>query len=537
MVAAPPVPRAVAAEAATPLLLSTAPDEPAWPATAGQSPPTVTIPPVGPMAADLAAGPGSTSLPAPLTVGPVTEGPAGTVTAESPSGSVAAETLSLFSGGLPAAAAFPGRHAAMRPQREATGTQFAAPPDVATQASQPAPAMALRGTGEWAPSAGPRDGGSRFPGSPHRRPRSRSRRTRILAIGLGAVVIVVGGAAAAVLLLRHHHASQPSAAPRPAPTEAPSIAPSSAPATPTPAPTPTVTPSSAAIGPAGWTLPKPIDQQAYQNDTATIASISCVTAVKCFAADSSGNVLASKSANSWHTVATDSQSNLVSISCANARFCAAVDDSGDVVVFENGSWSDPVSIDSDSGLTGVSCPTATFCMAVDDSGNAFTFTGTVTNWPKSTLDPNQDAIASVSCDSATFCAAVDRSGNAYTYDGNSWTSAGNVDNDNELVQVSCASPAFCAAVDSSGNAVTFIGSTWSAGSMPSTAVSVSCPAAGYCVAVDASGGAVDYQQGSWSKVSKIDGNNSFTAISCVGVNTCTAADQYDNVMYYGAPEG
>jgi hypothetical protein len=68
--------------------------------------------------------------------------------------------------------------------------------------------------------------------------------------------------------------------------------------------------------------------------------------------------------------------------------------------------------------------------------------------------------------------------------------------------------------------------------MPSTAVSVSCPSSGYCVAVDGSGGALVYQQGGWSKVTKIDGNNAFTAISCAAPGTCAAADQYDNVMYY-----
>ena len=68
--------------------------------------------------------------------------------------------------------------------------------------------------------------------------------------------------------------------------------------------------------------------------------------------------------------------------------------------------------------------------------------------------------------------------------------------------------------------------------MPSTAASVSCPAAGYCVAVDGSGGAMVYQQGNWSKVTKIDGNNAFTAVSCAATAVCLAGDQYNNVMYY-----
>ena len=47
-----------------------------------------------------------------------------------------------------------------------------------------------------------------------------------------------------------------------------------------------------------------------------------------------------------------------------------------------------------------------------------------------------------------------------------------------------------------------------------------------------SGGALAFQQGNWSKASKVDGNNAFATISCVGVDTCAAADQYDNAMYY-----
>jgi hypothetical protein len=68
--------------------------------------------------------------------------------------------------------------------------------------------------------------------------------------------------------------------------------------------------------------------------------------------------------------------------------------------------------------------------------------------------------------------------------------------------------------------------------MSSTATGIACPATDYCVAVDGNGGALVYKQAGWSKVTKVDGNNTFAAISCVAVNTCTAADQYDNVMYY-----
>jgi hypothetical protein len=142
-----------------------------------------------------------------------------------------------------------------------------------------------------------------------------------------------------------------------------------------------------------------------------------------------------------------------------------------MIIYSGGTWSDPVSIDSGSELTGVSCPSSTFCVAVDNGGNAFTYTGTATQWSRTTLDPNQDDIASISCPDTKFCAAVDQAGNTYTYNGYSWNPPDNVDNGNEFTQVSCHS-------------------------------------------------------------AKVDGNNTFAAVSCVAVNTCTAADQYDNVMYY-----
>jgi hypothetical protein len=38
-----------------------------------------------------------------------------------------------------------------------------------------------------------------------------------------------------------------------------------------------------------------------------------------------------------------------------------------------------------------------------------------------------------------------------------------------------------------------------------------------------------------SPETKIDGNNSFGAISCARPNACVATDQYDNVLYYTSP--
>jgi hypothetical protein len=431
-----------------------------------------------------------------------------------------------------------------RQAERTTGSGFAPspqarPPQAGGGPGRPPATIELPRTGTESPAPGGRHRGGPPPGADRGgqapevgetpTPRTRSRRVLILGLTLGLVVVAGGGAAAAIMLLHHPAKRLVAAVATPSPTHPPASATPSSSAT---AATPS--PSSAAVGPGGWTYPKPIDQQAYGNDTATINSVSCVTAVTCFAVDSDGNVLASTAVNSWQTVDTDTEKGLTSISCASSHFCAAVDNSGDVILYSGGAWSDPVSIDSGNELTSVSCPTSTFCVAVDNQGHAFTFTGSATAWSRAVLDPNQDDIASVSCPSSNFCAAVDQSGNAYTYDGDSWSPADNIDSGNEFTQVSCYSDAFCVAVDNSANAAVMTDGGWSVDSMPSTGAGVACPAAGYCVAVDTSGGALIYQQAGWSKVSKVDGNNAFAAISCTGVNTCTAADRYDNVIYYRA---
>ncbi len=271
----------------------------------------------------------------------------------------------------------------------------------------------------------------------------RSRRALISTLTAAAVVLIAGAGAAAALLLHHHHAGSNATKLRtPAVTHA-------AVATPTTRPSPTATPSvtvspsasTATVGPANWTYPRAIDQQAYQNDQATIASVSCVSATRCFAVDTDGNVLASNASGSWQKVAFDSQTNLASISCPTTRFCAAVDNSGDVIVLTSGTWTDPVRIDSGNSLTGISCSSPSFCVAVDNAGNALTFTGSVTNWSQAGVAQG-NSLASVSCPTANFCVAVDQYGNAYTYQGGTWSAGTNIDNSNGLIEVSCPSAAF-----------------------------------------------------------------------------------------------
>ena len=75
-------------------------------------------------------------------------------------------------------------------------------------------------------------------------------------------------------------------------------------------------------------------------------------------------------------------------------------------MLSGGTWTSPIGIDSGTQLNGVSCPTSSFCVAVDNNGQGFTYTGSATNWARTTIDPNQDELNSVSCPSTTFCVAV-----------------------------------------------------------------------------------------------------------------------------------
>ena len=451
----------------------------------------VTVPGPSPVSADTAtlarhgkpSGiPSSTEDITPLLMAPPAAAPPSRTrtVATRPRGSHAAPPTP-FSDDLPQMDTFPGPSRPGSSHGPGLGNGFSPLPHPASVPDQPPATVVLPSTGMQPPGTGGRHrGGPPSDADGVAARHGRSRRALTLGIVAGLVVIMSGGAAAAITLLHHHHPSGKTTAAvaptlRASSSQAPSTPPPSA-STPSPFPSPSLT-----TGPAGWTLPKPIDQQAYGNDEAEINSLSCVTGADCFAVDSEGNILASTAMNSWQTVKTVGQNGLTAISCASARFCAAVDNSGNVIVFSAGTWSDPVNIDSGNELTSVSCPTSTFCVAVDNRGNSFTFTGSVTQWSQTSVDPNQDEISSISCPTASFCAAADQAGDVYVYDGGAWSPADNIDSGNEFTQVSCDSAAFCVAVDNNSNAAVMTDGGWSVGSMPAQANRISCPAAGYCV--------------------------------------------------------
>ena len=302
--------------------------------------------------------------------------------------------------------------------------------------------------------------------------------------------------------------------------------------------TTTATPA-ISVGPGGWTYPTPIDQSGQDGSNQTINAISCPTSYNCYAVDQSGNILQSSNEGAWQVVDTDKSDGLNAISCPSVSFCAAVDSGGNAVLLTNGSWSDPIAIDSNQSLNGVSCASTTFCVAVDGAGNAITYTGSSTNWATAMAGQNQ--LTAVSCPSASFCEAADDNGNASTFNGSSWSTAVQVDQNSSLHELSCISLSFCSATDDNGTVYTYNGSSWDGGDMllqnASHSIPISCPAAGYCVAVDGSGGVRVLSDGTWSPVLQIDGNNSFSAISCSGPNMCAATDNNNNVLYYQPKSG
>lgn len=376
------------------------------------------------------------------------------------------------------------------------------------------------------------DNGAPGDGGP---PRAGKRR-RWLVVTAGAAIILLAGGGAAYAFLGHHspgtaargQSSKRTHGPTAGTTTPGATTPAS---TGTPSAGPSGSPTPVAGGGAGWTYPKFVDQQAFNNGD-TLSGLSCPSAAQCFAADNGGNVLQANAQTAWGVVHTDSAAGVNSISCASAKFCVGVDSSGNAIVLSSGIWSDPIAIDTDTGLSDVSCATASFCVAVDDYGHAFSYTGVVTHWSQAIVD-NNSGLTSVSCPSAAFCAAVDSSGYAFIDSHGTWDSGTQLDTSYGFTQVSCATSSFCMAVDGNGSFAMFANGHWTQGSVGTAAIKVSCPADGYCVAVDNAGGFSVFQKGAWSSVVKIDGNNTFSGLSCSAVATCVAADSNNNVLSYG----
>jgi hypothetical protein len=398
-------------------------------------------------------------------------------------------------------------------------------------------------------------GGDAAKTQPSPEPERPRRRSRLLLTAL-VLIILAGVGAVGVLTLRHHPTRALVATPSPRPNGTTARrSPTASAAASAKARLSAPVPSAA---PPVWAAPVPIDQAALHARGAVITGVSCSQPETCYAVDSAGNVLAFTGASSvgasstspsaaapsstvpsstggtWHVVATDPRNGLVAISCPTAGFCLAVDKSGNAITLSHGTWSSPVYVDARVGtFTAVSCPATTFCVATDSGGNAFAYTPPSRAWQPYTVDSSGGGLTGVSCPSTGFCAAVDSGGGTYTFDGSTWSAVSPVDAGHVFTAVSCASPAFCVAADAAGKAAVLSGGKWTVGPMGTTALAVACPGDGFCLATDGSGGVVTYRNGGWSPVSKIDGNAAIDTLSCPALTACTAADQKDNVLYYG----
>jgi hypothetical protein len=174
-------------------------------------------------------------------------------------------------------------------------------------------------------------------------------------------------------------------------------------------------------------------------------------------------------------------------------------------------------------------------MAVDTIGIGFQYGGPAVGWTQLTVDPGGHRLNSVSCASPTNCVTVSSSGAVFTFNGTTW-GADRVDRGHDLVSVSCPNVAFCMAVDSSGLAAEFAGNQWTLHPIEPGAAAVSCPSKGTCLASYDSGAVASYTSGRWSSPSVVDSGVSINQLSCVAVDSCVAADQHDNVLFYAPPK-
>jgi len=350
-------------------------------------------------------------------------------------------------------------------------------------------------------------------------------RTRMLAALAAVAVLGATGLTGTLVVMHSGHLAARAGPAQPRGPGRPGSGPGGAPARPSQT-------GGASQGVAQWTGPAPIAAPGLGSGT-TITGLACARAGACYAADSSGAVLARRQAGPWPVAATDPAAGLVAISCASAATCVAIDAQGESMVLSQGNWTGPAPIGTGSGtVTSVSCTSADFCLAVDTIGQAFTYAGPAAGWSQQTITPSGQALNSVSCASSSDCVAVGAGGDVYSYTGSAWSGPDAVDSGHDLVSVSCPSAGFCMALDSAGQAAQFSAGQWTVQPLGFTATAVSCPAVGTCLAAGRAGVA-SYGGDHWTAPSAVDPAG-LSLLDCVAVNSCTATDPGRNVLYYTA---
>lgn len=218
------------------------------------------------------------------------------------------------------------------------------------------------------------------------------------------------------------------------------------------------------------------------------------------------------------------------VSCVSATRCWAVDTSGRAIAYQDGRWSAPVAIDGvNDALQAISCAGA-LCMAVDDQGRAVAREGG--QWQTPTPIASGDVLTSVSCVAARTCLAGASNGLVYRYSGGQWSRGRRVLSSRGTgVLVSCSTATFCAAVDSTGAARILLDGRWRRQIQlgRSAVVSISCTVHRFCAAL-INGRVRRYLAGRWHAPQGFDAGRGPFRVSCSAPESCVFADSYGNVV-------
>lgn len=276
-----------------------------------------------------------------------------------------------------------------------------------------------------------------------------------------------------------------------------------------------------------------------------LASLSCASAMDCWAVGSWGTIVATTDGGlMWSPQSSAAGVDwLTGVSCPTASQCWAVTRNGDVEATKDGgsTWSDELTgtgSSSTSGtalaLSGVSCPTASHCWAVGNLGQIIETSDGGTAWQPQGSGTTKD-LYGVACvqGSMSTCWAVGAEGAilATTNGGTSWSSQTSGTNAS-LRAVSCSSASACVAVGDGGVIVTTRngGSGWSVQSSGTTddLLAASCPAGGgWCWVVGRDGTVLSGGPSAWTSESPVTTNTKdLFSVSCPTTAQCWASGDW-----------
>ena len=304
----------------------------------------------------------------------------------------------------------------------------------------------------------------------------------------------------------------------------------------------------------GWSNLNDITGSLVENQTKSIASVSCPTSAFCMAVNLNGDSFTYGDGKWSAPDSIDASSNtLFAVSCPTSTFCMAVDANGDSMTYIDGKWSAPKSIDrksADFAISDISCATSAFCVAVDTNGKSLTYIDG--KWSaKESIDPRSAdgfGINDVSCPTSVFCVAVDSKGKSLTYIHGKWSAPESIDPQSAdkagINDVSCPTSAYCVAVDSKGKSLSYSDGKWSAPDVidPQSAnnsgfISVSCPTSTFCMTVNSNGSWFTYSDGKWSAAESIEPQSVFSSgglnyVSCPSATFCMVVDSNGGSLIY-----